>query len=97
MVHLANHKASASHNGATASCAFRIPRANALTSEHAISRSRSSQARLCAQYSKSSTSTLSVGDFHDVVSTFTVINDSFLFRAATVAIKPRRFASLKSR
>jgi hypothetical protein len=79
MVHLANHKASASHNGATASSAFRIPRANALTSEHAISRSRSSQARLCAKYSKSSTSPVSGADFRDVVFAFTGIDDSFYF------------------
>lgn len=44
--HLANHQASTSHNGVTASSAFLIPRANALTSEHTIPRSRSSQARL---------------------------------------------------
>src|ERR1700740_3654635 len=37
--HLANHQASASHNGITVRSAFLIPRAIALTSEHAISRS----------------------------------------------------------
>jgi hypothetical protein len=37
--HLANHQMSAIHNGVTVSSAFLIPRANALTSEHTISRS----------------------------------------------------------
>jgi hypothetical protein len=56
--HLANHQASASHHGITVSNAFQIPRANALTSEHAISRSRTSLARF---YSKSSTALVGIG------------------------------------
>jgi hypothetical protein len=74
--HLANHQASASHNGITVSSAFLTPRTNALASEHAISRSRSSHARLCAKNSNSSTSPVRIGDFRDVPSVFTVINDS---------------------
>jgi hypothetical protein len=74
MPYLASHKANASHNGATASSAFLIPRTNALASEHVISRSRSSQARLFESNSDSSTSPVRVGDFRDVTSVFTVIN-----------------------
>jgi hypothetical protein len=44
--HLANHQASASHNGIMVSSAFLAPRTNAVTTEHAIPRSWSSQARL---------------------------------------------------
>ena len=47
--HLANHQASASHNGITVSSAFLAPRTNAVATEHAIPRSWSSQARLCAK------------------------------------------------
>jgi hypothetical protein len=83
-VYLANHNASASHSGITVSNPFLIPRANALTSEHVISRSRSSQARLRESNSKSSTSPVRVGDFRDVLSTFTVTNDSLLFRAESL-------------
>ena len=67
--HLANHQASASHNGITR-------RSNALASEHAVSRSWSSEARLCAKNSTSSTSPVRIGDFRDVPSVFTVISDS---------------------
>ena len=72
--HLANHQASASHNGITVRSAFLTPRTNALRSEHTILRSRSSQARLCAKNSNSSTSPVCVGDFREVPSVFTVIN-----------------------
>jgi hypothetical protein len=54
-----------------------MPRANALTSEHTISGSRSSQARLCEKNSNSSTLSVRVGDFRDLLSTFTVINGSY--------------------
>jgi hypothetical protein len=76
--HVANHQASASHNGITVSSAFLIPSAKALASEHAISRSRSSKARLRESNSKSSTSLVRIGDFRDVNSLFTGIDDSFL-------------------
>jgi hypothetical protein len=71
--HLANHQASASHNGITISSAFLTPRTNALAPEHAISRSWSSQARLWARNSNSSTSPVRIRDFRDVPSVFTVI------------------------
>jgi hypothetical protein len=71
--HLANHQASASHNGITVSSAFLTPRTNALVPEQAISRSRSSQARLLARSSNSSTSPVSIRDFREVPSVFTVI------------------------
>jgi hypothetical protein len=74
--HLANHQASASHSGITVSSTFLTPRTNALVSEHAISQSWSSQARLCAKNSKSSTSPVRIGDSRDVPSAFTVMNDS---------------------
>jgi hypothetical protein len=61
--HLANHLASASYNGITVSSAFLTPHTNALASEHAISRSWSSQTRLCAKNSTSSTSPVRIGGF----------------------------------
>ena len=73
--HLANHQASASHNGVTVNNAFLAPRTNALTTEHAIPRSWSSQARLCAKDSSSSTLPVRIRDFRDVPSLFTVIHD----------------------
>jgi hypothetical protein len=78
MAHLANHKATASQNGVTASNAFLIPRANALASEHTISRSWSSQARSCAKNSNSSTSPVRIGDLRDEISVFIGIEDSLL-------------------
>jgi hypothetical protein len=74
--HLANHQASASHNGITVSSAFLLPAPMPWRPEHAGSRSWSSQARLCAKNSISSTSPLRIGDFRDVPSVFTVIHDS---------------------
>ena len=73
--HLANHQASASHNGITFSSAFLTPRTNALATEHAIPRSWSAQARLCAKNSSNSTLPVRIRDFRDVTSLFTVIND----------------------
>jgi hypothetical protein len=73
--HLANHQASASHNGITFSSAFLTLRTNALATEHASPRSWSSQARLCANNPSSSTSPVRIRDFRDVPSLFTVIND----------------------
>ena len=78
MAYLANHKASATHNGITTNNAFLIPRANALTSQHTISCSRSSQAHFCPKNSKSSTSPERAWDFGNVLSTFTVISNSSL-------------------
>jgi hypothetical protein len=74
--HLANQQASASHNGIIVSSAFLTPRTNAPGIGTRISRSRSSQARLCAKNSKSSTSPVRIGDCRDVSSVLTVINDS---------------------
>src|SRR5437660_8918645 len=73
--HLANHQASASHNGVTVNSAFLTPCTNALATEHAIPRSWSSQARLCAKDSSSSTLPVRIRDFRDVPSLFTVIHD----------------------
>src|SRR5579864_1702436 len=55
-----------------------MPRASASTSEHTISRSRSAQARLCAKNSTRSTSPVGVGDFRDIPSVCTGIDDSLL-------------------
>src|SRR5579863_7384651 len=87
--HLANHQMIAIHNGVTASSAFLIPRANALTSEHAISRSRSSQARLLARNSKSSTSPVRIGDCRDLFSVLTGMTDPFLIPGTSAL--PRRW------
>ena len=78
MAYLANHKASAAHNGITANSAFLIPRASALASEHTIPCSRSSHAHLCSNNSKRSTSPVRARDFGDVLSTFIVISNSSL-------------------
>jgi hypothetical protein len=77
--YLVNHQASAIHNGVTVSSALQIPRANALASEQDISRSRSSQAFLCARNSKSSTSPLRILYSRDVLSIFTLINLPFMY------------------
>ena len=91
--YLANHKPSASHNGVTASNAFLIPRANALTSEHTISRSRSSHARLCARNSNNSTSPVLIEECRDLTSVSTVIDDSLLVPSKCFALSLYVFQS----
>jgi hypothetical protein len=84
--HLANHQASASHNGITVNSAFLIPRANALASEQAISRSRSSQARLCPRNSNSSTSPVRIRDCRDPSSAFILMNILFDSRFSPIYV-----------